>query len=124
MKKTMTIESAFARLGTAVSGRLHKFVMFFVRFKLRFYYKKMRSHIGGHKIWFDWLLYKWRYCDTNKSTSESRPCIRCEKSDIEGHDACLVNLPGVKNACCGHGVTDGYIQFMDGRTIRGQFNVE
>ncbi len=29
MKKTTTIESAFARLGTTVSGRLHKFVSFF-----------------------------------------------------------------------------------------------
>ena len=30
MKKTVTIESAFARLGTVVSGRLYKFVMCFL----------------------------------------------------------------------------------------------
>ncbi len=124
MKEKTTIESSFARLGATVSGRLHKFVMFFVRLKLSLGSKKVISHISGHKVWFSWLSYKWRYCDTNKVSPESRPCIRCEKSEIEGHDACLANLPGVKNACCGHGVADGYIQFMDGRTVRGQFNVE
>ena len=33
MSKITTIESSFARLGTVVSGRLHKFVMWFERRK-------------------------------------------------------------------------------------------
>jgi len=50
------------------------------------------------------------------------PCPRCGKvPSLEGHDACIANLPGVKNACCGHGVHRGYIQFIDGRIIRGDF---
>lgn len=33
----------------------------------------------------------------------------------EGHDPCIANLPGVLYACCGHGITNGYIKFEDGR---------
>ena len=45
------------------------------------------------------------YCDTGESTSIERPCPRCgEMPTEEGHDACLGTLPGVVNACCGHGV--------------------
>jgi len=44
--------------------------------------------------------------------------------DENKHDPCIKNLPGVMNACCGHGVEDGYIQFEDGRVIHGKFNVE
>lgn len=37
----------------------------------------------------------------------------------EGHDPCIANLPGVKNACCGHGNSNvGYIQFVNGKVIR------
>lgn len=56
--------------------------------------------------------------ETNNSTA----CAQCgENPTKEGHDACLQNLPGVKNACCGHGVHQGYIHFEDGRIIRGIF---
>ena len=37
MEKKTTIESSFARLGTVVSGRLHKLVMFFPRLHWSFY---------------------------------------------------------------------------------------
>lgn len=33
----------------------------------------------------------------------------------DDHDPCIVNLPGVMNACCGHGDpnADVYVQFWD-----------
>lgn len=40
-------------------------------------------------------------------------------------DPCLGYLPGVRNACCGHGVSGAaYIQFDNGIIIRGEFIVE
>ena len=50
------------------------------------------------------------------------PCGKCNKSVTkEGHDACLGTLPGVMNACCGHGKKqEAYIQFLDGFAIRGK----
>jgi hypothetical protein len=45
-------------------------------------------------------------------------CVRCGKERTpEGHDPCIANLPGVRNACCGHGIGPGYISFEDGRII-------
>lgn len=50
-----------------------------------------------------------------------RSCGRCERPNTpEGHDACLGTLPGVRNACCGHGVTTkAYAQLDDGRRLSG-----
>ncbi|MFW6242880.1 MAG: hypothetical protein ACOC2W_01865 [bacterium] len=39
-------------------------------------------------------------------------------------DACFPNLPGVSNACCGHGKRKGYIQFENGVIVRGYFTIE
>lgn len=40
-------------------------------------------------------------------------CKSCDRHPTkEGHDACLGELPGVANACCGHGdVEKAYVQF-------------
>jgi hypothetical protein len=68
---------------------------------------------------------KYRYCDTGELVYEAAPraCPRCgEFPTSEGHDPCIANLPGVSNACCGHGVEPGYVQLNNGRTIRGQFD--
>lgn len=59
---------------------------------------------------------EWRYVDTNESTSENwekRPCKLCNQfQDKDGHDPCLGELPGVMNACCGHGnPKEAYIQY-------------
>lgn len=35
----------------------------------------------------------------------------------DGHDPCIPNLPGVKFACCGHGIRSGYIYFENGCII-------
>jgi len=64
------------------------------------------------------------FCDTNEPTATTcmlRPCGHCGlKNTPEGHDACLGELPGVMNACCGHGERrESYIQFTNGVTVRG-----
>jgi hypothetical protein len=41
----------------------------------------------------------------------------CERLP-DGCDPCLGKLPGVANACCGHGIGDGYLIFKNGRTLR------
>jgi hypothetical protein len=52
-------------------------------------------------------------------------CPRCgRKETSESHDPCIANLPGVLNACCGHGKEEGYIMFENGIIIRGNFTVE
>ncbi len=51
-----------------------------------------------------------------------RRCTACfitERPD--GHDPCLGELPGVMNACCGHGDDSGaYVQLIGGRCVRGK----
>jgi hypothetical protein len=66
----------------------------------------------------------WYFCDTNLpmlETQADRPCGFCGLDDtIDGHDGCLSTLPGVMNACCGHGRwQDAYIQSMDGSIVDG-----
>lgn len=54
-----------------------------------------------------------------------RPCAICKKYPNEnGDDACIASLGLVINACCGHGKNKGYIQFDNGITIRGNFEIE
>lgn len=65
----------------------------------------------------------WIYEDTSQPVAEcrDRPCGHCGRENTpEGHDGCLGTLPGVANACCGHGSPDcAYIQFDDGRYASG-----
>lgn len=51
---------------------------------------------------------------------EKVPCGICkELLTPEGHDPCLGTLPGVMNACCGHGETkEAYVQYWDGSVHR------
>jgi len=67
---------------------------------------------------------EWVFTDTGDSVKETyrdRPCGRCNGPNTpEGHDACLGQLPGVLNACCGHGDRkNAYIHFANGVIIRG-----
>jgi len=69
------------------------------------------------------------YSDTKEPVSEThndRPCGNCNKAGTaEGHDACLGTLPGVMNACCGHGKeSEAYVQFPDGRHLKGTEAIE
>lgn len=79
------------------------------------------SHLLGHKIIYK--NEKWVYED-GTTTDKVRSCTLCDKQQTsEGHDRCIQNLPGVGDACCGHGAHEGYIIFNDGRSIRGYFKV-
>lgn len=80
------------------------------------------NYLRGHEIVF--VNGYWRFKDTMKSTVATwkrRLCGCCGKPvTAEGHDACLSTLPGVVNACCGHGnVRDAYVVFDDGRRLYG-----
>jgi len=82
---------------------------------------KATSRYRGHKIYFSFD--KWRYCDTDKVISEkTRSCRYCKTPNTkEGHDPCLGTLPGIMNACCGHGnINQMYVQFLDSHCISGQ----
>lgn len=79
--------------------------------------------LRGHEIEF--VNGKWRYIDTKEPTATNwnkRPCGYCGlHNTIEGHDACLGTLPGVMNACCGHGDDEcAYVQFLDCHSVHGK----
>lgn len=83
----------------------------------------MFEYLRGHRI--EKLNGEYVYCDTKESTVDNykvRPCGYCNLDNTEGgHDGCLGKLPGVMNACCGHGRTQSaYVQYWDGSTIHGE----
>jgi len=75
----------------------------------------------GHKIYLE--NGKWRFCDGDElvKNAVARACGYCGKfNTAKGHDGCLEELPGVMNACCGHGVIkEAYIQYKNGNRISG-----
>ena len=62
----------------------------------------------------------WYYEDGVRVDDDpDRPCARCGEAALAGgEDYCLGHLPGVANACCGHGAGESYIQFTNGVIIR------
>jgi len=66
----------------------------------------------------------WIYSDNKQPIPSEiwRACGHCGLEPTkEDHDGCLGELPGLMNACCGHGRTSAaYIQFPDGRCVRGR----
>ncbi len=85
------------------------------------------GHLRGHKI--EWNENSWMFSDTREPTVETwedRPCGNCGRHETpEGHDACLGTLPGVMNACCGHGDHQGaYVQLHGGKILRRREAVE
>ena len=67
----------------------------------------------------------WFFDDTKEPTAEAwkkRPCGYCGMfPTIDGHDGCLETLPGITNACCGHGEEEeAYLQFQDGSVVSGK----
>ena len=43
-----------------------------------------------------------------------------KRNTKEGHDGCLGTLPGIMNACCGHGdIDEAYVQFDKENRIAG-----
>ena len=77
----------------------------------------------GHAIEIDADGQTWIYSDTLTAVAKDpdRACGRCNAPNRDdGHDACLGVLPGVANACCGHGCqADAYVQFADGLRLGG-----
>lgn len=90
------------------------------------------GYLRGHPIYWDFVDEQWRFSDTDEPTLDNwqeRPCAHCRKvfrgSDAGDPDPCLGMLPGVSNACCGHGVPgEAYVQFENGVVIRGFDKVE
>jgi hypothetical protein len=81
-----------------------------------------RRNINGHSAYYNWDKEEWLYVDNDESASVKRPCITCKQyQTAEGHDHCIQNLPGVIQACCGHGVEEGYIRFENGKEFKGFF---
>lgn len=85
-----------------------------------------RGYLRGHPMHWDEHDQCWRFDDTGERTDETwakRPCGHCglygNSSDGQV-DPCLGVLPGVTNACCGHGDPDeAYICFQGGLVVRG-----
>ena len=80
------------------------------------------SFIFGHRVRWDKEKEEWYYAETGApNTSEIFNELSCPKCGLkptsDGHDPCIANLPGVKFACCGHGVEKCYIWFEDGTYI-------
>ncbi|SDX62116.1 hypothetical protein [Salimicrobium album] len=81
----------------------------------------VKSYARGHSVMY--VDGQWVYTDNGEPISNNeRECSFCEcKTTTEGHDGCLGTLPGVVNACCGHGLTErAYIQFENGMVDRGK----
>lgn len=82
-----------------------------------------RNHHRGHLMYFDLASDAWKYADDDTLVrGQERPCGHCEESTTpKGHDPCISDLPGVMNACCGHGrPQEAYVQFSNWKCIRGQ----
>lgn len=82
-----------------------------------------RSKMNGHDI--EYVSGDWVYSDTKESTMTqhgTRSCSHCKQyCTPEGHDACLGTLPGVTNACCGHGILeDTFVQICGGEFVVGE----
>ena len=84
---------------------------------------------GARSYYRGWLIIwtggAWIYADTGLPLpgwgGESRPCKKCGAM-MHDHepDKCLGQLPGVDNACCGHGRPEmAYIRFTNGLSVEG-----
>lgn len=81
------------------------------------------SYKRGHPYYYDGDKTEY-YLDNKEPLNVERKCVRClEMPTKEGHDNCIGELPGVKFACCGHGIEQGYIIFNNGIRIEGYFHV-
>jgi hypothetical protein len=73
----------------------------------------------------EWVNNIWVYSDTKEPIQgwggPERPCKKCGFVSPTGEpDRCLSVLPGVVNACCGHGSKESaYVEFSNGVILRG-----
>ena len=82
---------------------------------------KVASKFRGHEI--ECVDDQWYFCDSGEPVKLNADihCGHCGKSNTQdGHDGCLGTLPGLMNACCGHGENaKAYAQFLDGIVVGG-----
>ena len=88
-----------------------------------------KSEFRGHPIiWIgDTETGYWVYEDTKErlpaTGGDTRPCMKCGSHFTLGEgevDTCLGILPGVDNACCGHGNRElAYVRFTNGVVLKG-----
>ena len=64
----------------------------------------VRASIRGHSVVYH---DRWEYEDGTPIDVE-RACSHCKRMPVNGHDACLGELPGIMSACCGHGKESGF----------------
>ncbi len=86
------------------------------------------SYFRGHPIIWEGKpdVGQWLYKDTREplpaNGGKIRSCMKCGKYATLGKgevDPCLGILPGVDNACCGHGIHgESYIRFTNGKVVR------
>ena len=77
-----------------------------------------KSYYRGHEIYYNEEDKEWRYCNNDANIINDRPCVNCRKQAIDDIDFCLYGLHDcdfIDAACCGHGVTKGYIKLKDSR---------
>ncbi len=96
------------------------------------------SYSNGNLITWDPNGGRWYYPDGALAISSNRaptgyvmyreiarPCPRCGRMPTpEGYDACLGHIPGAISACCGHGVTPGYVMCGAALTSREESRKE
>jgi len=90
--------------------------------------RMVKSKQRGNNIEYDKLKECWIYSDTKENVGENwkhRECGHCGKVAIkdgyQAYDDCIGKLPGLMNACCGHGKEEeSYVQFIDGFSINGK----
>ena len=81
--------------------------------------------VKGHKLVWDSKTNTYSFPGGIEVDVRSVHCRSCGRQETDdGHDACLADLPGVVNACCGHGTKKGYIMLEGGTTIRGNFEIK
>ena len=86
-----------------------------------------RAYYRGHAAYLDREREAWFYLDTDalvfsveNGFRDARPCTFCDrKPTVEGYDPCIGFLPGVRSACCGHGVTPSYVVWDNGVLTNG-----
>lgn len=84
-----------------------------------------KGFFRGHPL--IWVKNKWIYKDDGTDIpangGEIRPCKKCGALFTLGEgevDPCLGVLPGVSNACCGHGIRSrSYVCFTNGVVLKG-----
>ncbi|MBF4469170.1 MAG: hypothetical protein ISP01_07165 [Methanobrevibacter arboriphilus] len=76
-----------------------------------------KVYFRGQEAYFDEDNNIWKFTSDDSPVNKyvNIVCPKCMKKMKEDEvDNCIGRLPGVKHACCGHGVKQGYIIFENG----------